>query len=428
MLGVGLSGLNFRIILNVAHVAMLPEPCGAWNNSRRWGSLEEFTTKDDSTMNLSDFQLSPERGFLPHADPLRRLPAAFDAWEDLALGLPKFLMGDDLRGRIERLPDFPLEKLQTQAEWQRAMCGLSYLGHAYVWTGEAAQSIPAKLAKPWCAVAAKLGRPPVLSYESYALDNWYRFDPEGPIECGNIGLIQNFYGGADEEWFILIHVDIEKKASQAISAVPGVLAAAQGKDEGALAQGLHEINRSMEAMYIAMERMPEFCDPYVYFHRVRPYIHGWKNNPATPNGMLYEGEFGGVAQHYHGETGAQSAIMPTLDALLGVYHEDDPLKEYLIAMRDYMPPLHRKFMEAVAEASTVRQGVEGMGSTVQAEYNESLDWVQKFRTIHLEYAAKYIFSQIQTTDKNPTEVGTGGTPFMKYLKKHRDETREHALS
>jgi hypothetical protein len=59
---------------------------------------------------------------------------------------------------------------------------------------------------PWHAVATSLGRPPVPSYSSYALNNYFRFEPERPIECGNLGLIQNFLGGIDEEWFILIHV------------------------------------------------------------------------------------------------------------------------------------------------------------------------------------------------------------------------------
>jgi len=46
----------------------------------------------------------------------------------------------------------------------------------------------------------------------------------------------------------------------------------------------------------------------IYFHRVRPYIYGWKNNPSLPNGLIYEGvlEYGGQGQILRGETGAQS--------------------------------------------------------------------------------------------------------------------------
>ena len=31
-----------------------------------------------------------------------------------------------------------------------------------------------------------LSRPPILSYDGYALFNWKRFDPTGPIALGNI--------------------------------------------------------------------------------------------------------------------------------------------------------------------------------------------------------------------------------------------------
>ena len=29
-----------------------------------------------------------------------------------------------------------------------------------------------------------------------------------------------------------------------------------------------------------LARMPECCDPYIYFHRVRPYIHGTNRDPV----------------------------------------------------------------------------------------------------------------------------------------------------
>jgi indoleamine 2,3-dioxygenase len=61
-------------------------------------------------------------------------------------------------------------------------------------------------------------------------------------------------------------------------------------------------------------------------------------------------------------------------------------------------------------------------------YNTAVQAVADFRSLHLEYAASYIHTQGRRSAGNDTEVGTGGTPFMKYLKKHRDETRANLLT
>jgi indoleamine 2,3-dioxygenase len=270
----------------------------------------------------------------------------------------------------------------------------------------------------------------VLSYASYALDNWRRLDPNAPIELGNIVLLQNFLAGLDEEWFILIHVDIEAKAARAIRQIPTAIRAAESGDLPTLTDALREVAAALEAMYAVLARMPEACDPYIYYHRVRPYIHGWKNNPALPNGVVYEGveAYGGQPQQFRGETGAQSSIIPTLDGLLGIQHADDPLKTYLMEMRLYMPPAHRRFLEAVEARSRVREVVQASGDpTLRDAYNACVDGIQRFRALHLEYAAQYIYKQQAKDAKNPTRVGTGGTPFMKYLKKHRDESGAHRL-
>jgi indoleamine 2,3-dioxygenase len=382
---------------------------------------------------LASFGLSETRGFLPHEDPLLKLPQSeFAPWEELAQGLPKYMAALSVRRAVNAMPDFPVSLIASDQQLKRAMMILSFIGHAYVY-GErpVADRLPAILAKPWYEVAKKIGRPPVLSYESYALDNWRRIDPNGPIEMGNIALIQNFLGGIDEEWFVIVHVDIEAKAGQALNAIASGRRAVAAGDAQALKGALKEMACSLNGMYNSLCRMVEHCDPFIYFHRVRPYIHGWKNNPALPQGLIYEGvdEYGGIGQMLRGETGAQSGIIPSLDGFLDVGHKDDPLKAYLMEMRLYMPPQHRYFLEATEAGPSTRLFVEANKATAGLVdiYNECVEWVEKFRTKHLEYAVSYIANQAQRDPANPSQVGTGGTPFVKYLTKHRDETGEHGL-
>jgi len=387
----------------------------------------------DLPTRLDEFDIDPERGFLSAPDPLPRLSAAFDAWEEVARDLPKLLVNGQTRATVERLPSFAVSCLGDERECRRAMVLLSFLGHAYVWGEDPpAARLPAILAVPWHEVAQRLGRPPVLSYASYALDNWWRLEPTKGIALGNIALLQNFLGGMDEEWFVLVHVEIEARAAPALAAALGAQQAVREYLPADLERHLTVMERALRGMGDTLARMPERCDPYIYYHRVRPYIHGWKNNPALPEGLLYEGveAFGGKPQCFRGETGAQSSIIPALDAVLGVAHRDDPLKTYLLEMRGYMPPKHRAFLAVLEEGPSVRDYVaqnRARRSSLVDLYDACVQGIERFRSLHLEYAACYIHRQAQTHTTNPSTVGTGGTPFMRYLRKHRDETTEHLL-
>lgn len=379
---------------------------------------------------LTHYQIHPERGFLPAEDPLAELPAALAPWDELAYDLPKLLVSGRVRHFLQDLPLLdPAPFLYTERAWRRAMQALSYLGHAWVW-GEDTPSdrLPANIALPWYQVAQKLGRPPVLSYASYALDNWRRLEPDGLITLDNLALLQNFLGGLDEEWFILIHVAIEAAAAPALRALPSLVEAIYADNPTQAEEALSQIEPALQAMYQILLRMPEKCDPYIYYHRVRPYIHGWKNNPALPEGLYYEGveAFAGQPQQLRGETGAQSSIVPALDAAFGITHADDPLRLYLREMLDYMPPAHRTFVLDL-EKHRVDHRFFARTPSLKKLYNQCVHWLERFRTKHLEYAAQYIARQHQKSATNPTEMGTGGTPFMPYLAKHRDETHSHLL-
>ena len=384
-----------------------------------------------NSVKIADYGITEEFGYLPSYDPAQSLSAGNEEWDQFGKDLPKLLMGTNFRKRVQALPKFNIGKLNGEAQIQRAMLVLSYIGQAYQWSdNEAATVMPQVLAKPWYEVGKLVGRPPILSYQSYASDNWRRFDKAGPIECGNIGLLQCFLGGQDEEWFILIHIDIEKKAGKALKAIEEAQAAVVAQDSEKVEAALIKMRAALTAMYEVLGRMPERCDPYIYFHRVRPYIFGWRNNPSLPDGVVYEGvdEYKGVGQKFRGETGAQSAIIPAMDGVLGIEHEKDELREYLMEMRTYMPPKHVAFIQAVEAGPSVRNFVTTVKkSSLTQVFNDCIELVANFRAMHLEYAGTYIHAQAQATPGNPSAVGTGGTPFMIYLRKHRDETKKQTV-
>jgi indoleamine 2,3-dioxygenase len=394
-------------------------------------------SKNFGPLTLSDYEISPEQGFLPK-DPLENLPD-IPTLTHLGHELPKLLSARTVRRYINEqrqlLPSIP--STWHIEEHRAAMRILSFCGHAYVWEvpDEPALKLPPQLAQPWHEVAQRLGRPPVLSYASYALDNWRRLDRAKPVQLDNIVLLQNFLGGLDEEWFVVVHIQIEREAGPGLAGLLRAMKGAANDREDEVLLGLTTLASAQTAMRDTLIRMKERCDPYVYYNRVRPYIHGWKNSPSLPNGLAYEGvmSYAGQPQQFRGETGAQSTIVPCIDAGLGIAHAPDPLTLYLQEMRDYMPPRHRAFIE-VLEKTTDDLGRPLLAGYVRdrklrnpdlwTAYAACIDLLAQFREIHIGYADSYIHRQHQSHSSNPTAVGTGGTPFMQYLQKHLDETRQ----
>ena len=377
--------------------------------------------------------------FFPKTPPLKTYKTkakSLKNLENISSLLPKLLLTNKVQSTINSMNknSFSVDVLlknKNMKEINLAMVHLSFIAHSYIWGGDKPQKIlPEVISKPWVKLSKFLGRPPILSYASYCLDNWFKIDNDQPISLDNVALINNFLGGVDEDWFVTIHVCIEDASGDAIDAAYKLSKLNKTNNVNDFSIELRRIIKSLKAVNKIFSRMPEKCDPYVYYHRVRPYIFGTKDNPDLKQGLIYENQFNNEPQFFRGETGAQSSIIPLLDGALGVEHTNDNLRHYLNEMRDYMPPKHRKMIEYVEKTSQAKKFID-KSKKLTKEYNGCLEEIRKFRAMHLEYAATYIHKQAQVNNTfgtgGSTIRGTGGTPFMKYLKKHRDETQKQKV-
>ncbi|VDM75099.1 unnamed protein product [Strongylus vulgaris] len=112
---------------------------------------------------------------------------------------------------------------------------------------------------------------------------------------------------------------------------------------------------------------------------------------------------------YGGGSAAQSSTIQLIDAFLKVEHTEN---NFLIEQREYMPREHRELLQWVEEATPIQKTTPGRDEALQA--------LKIFRSKHLNMVAQYILTQIQHP---ASTTGTGGTPFMKFLKNVRSDTK-----
>lgn len=372
-----------------------------------------------------------DRGFLPDQDPLVAIPDTdFRDIEQIGRELPDLVDAGKFREQFyysDESGNFPKgfnwsDFLQSSNPQSLEAIFRLYCYFASAWVHArdyrpkaTGNPIPASISRPLVRLAKALGQPPILAYRSYCLNNWKRIDPAGPIALGNIELIQNFTHEAkrDEDWFILVHVDIEAKAAPALAGICDLGKAQTCENMEPILGRMYE---SLVAVNATMARMPEECSPDVYYEKVRPYIFGF-------NGIIYDKCFDNQPQTYRGETGAQSTIVPAIIAGLCIRHKESMLTKHLEDMKLYMPPTHREFLKRCEERGQDSRQWIGLGGSksVQERYNACVEEVIKFRQTHFDYAVQYIHKKVE----NPN--GTGGTPYIKWLGELVEETKSYLM-
>jgi len=148
-------------------------------------------------------------------------------------------------------------------------------------------------------------------------------------------------------------------------------------------------------------------DPSLYYRTFRPYIRFLEN-------VVYE-DVSGEPLSFRGETGAQSSLMPALVAFMKIRHRQSALTDHLTDMRTFMPAEHRQLLEEIEAMPSIRE------AAAKEPYNEVLEAMATFREVHFGLAHEYINKWVD----DPR--GTGGTPYMAWLKQLVDETRAHKI-
>jgi len=380
---------------------------------------------------LKKFDISEKTGFLPEVPPLKRLPEeCFSKWEDLMQCLPQFVKEKRLRDEVDKLPEveFSEKTLHSEEEWQRAYVLVTFLGQAYIWMdGEKGllYKVPKKIAVPWVRVSEHIGLPPVATYAAMVLYNYSLPDPSKPLDDTNVHAVSTFTDSEDESWFYMVHALVEVAAVPGLKAVHHAYSTMSCHQNSALAQDLRDVAQALQEMLLAMQKMYDHCNPKFFFVDLRPFLASSKDNDAFKDReLIFEGVYPNPPK-YRGSSGAQDTAFQCFDILLGANHTGDEDK-FLKEIRDYMPRKHQEYLEALGCQPSVREYVKLSGDCeLIRSYNEAVDAFGEFRCEHITLVTRYIVNQRKHSIKQSLDNrGTGGTPFMIFLKKVRDDTNE----
>jgi indoleamine 2,3-dioxygenase len=374
-------------------------------------------------MELENFNISENTGFLPEK-PSQILSGDFAEWENVVKKIPQLIACNGIRKAVnEELPEreFSNTTLTTDEQWQRAYVVTTFLAQAYLWEEDSDSTrpitLPKKLSDPWRATADHIGVPPVATYAALVLYNYSLRDPSKELaSADNLQAALSFTGNSEEDWFFMVHALEEIAAAQGLGAITRAYKAMSCQDTRSLKECFEMITKTLQNMEKTLPLMYQKCTPDFFYNTLRPFL-------AFPErGVIYD-EFSGV-KHYRSGSGAQDSAIPAFSLFLDIKHkpgseEEETLKDFEI----YMPVKHREFLKAIRMEASVRSYVlESGDDELNKSYHKAVGALTSFRSEHIKLVTSYIIN-VREGEVGEEERGTGGTPFMRFLKNVRDNTK-----
>ncbi|XP_032085842.1 indoleamine 2,3-dioxygenase 2 isoform X1 [Thamnophis elegans] len=394
-----------------------------------------LSVKQKPAFTLKRFHISEDYGFLL-PNPLKELPPFYSPWMEIAHRLVYLIESHQLRFQVNKMPLLSCQYLQGHRELYLAHLVLSFITMGYVWQEgekEVPKILPRNLAIPFGEVSEMLSLPPILVHTDFVLVNWKKKNPQGRLEIENLEPIVTFPGGTSTVGFILVSLLTEKVAAPGLKAIAKAVNGLLQPDDQILAEALQEVTNTLQEMTKTLKKMHDYVDPSVFYGVTRIFFSGWKDNPALPEGLLYEG----LCEQplaYSGGSAAQSSTLHAFDELLGIQHQKESAA-FLHRMRKYMPPHHQAFIEEIRSVPRLKDHVLSSGNQdLQTLYNKCVAALSELRTYHITMVTKYILIAAKKAKNNVSQttsppsflegVGTGGSRILKFLKSVRDTTKD----
>ncbi|VDD86197.1 unnamed protein product [Enterobius vermicularis] len=362
---------------------------------------------------LHNYEVDPVYAFLL-PNPLQKLPPEFEPWHEITDNLPDLLKSGKLEEKIIALPLIDVSTLQTRRELRLAHLILTTLEAAYVWHKGRDHVNPklklvSQIAVPLTEVCRKIKLPPIICHPSACLANWKFVSGKNEFKAENIELISfKFMNHIGNHWFFTLTAQLETEFAPAVVAIARACYELKIHDNT-----FSEIRRSLANATISIKRMNERLPPEVFYHGFRLFLSGYTEGKfLDQGGIVLEGKEQMGPQMFNGGSAAQSSTLHVVDGFLQVKHSGSE-KKFLLEQRKYMLPAHKQFIEWIEARSALIPGIPDF-----EEYAETLKALRRFRDEHIKIVVSYIISQ---ASRGVQDVGTGGTSFMKLLKKIRDD-------